>query len=311
LFVQKFGKVMKWVWNKKRTILQIALAFAFIGTLWIFSGLGYSYVNQFYQNSSSKFSHNLDKLPKSCSVHRTSDILKGFCLHNFVTTETISGSVNHAQTNMNVLSQAMSDVLSTNQMGLGEYSPESLTGLSINFNGKQQPVILSSNENIFQKEQMEPRVATTTILGLCIVLVASIVFKCFKNAYSDAVFMWLYVDAVLLLKPSIPPLKLQTERIYNITMIVEILIIFVQDSIEYIINGVQLLLLQLHCIQYIINKMRSAVFSGVIKRSLNSWVKMKTCVKGKQIQENKKSKRNIIQQKNRKQHIKRSTWKQY
>merc|ERR1712098_932588 len=46
---------------------------------------------------------------------------------------------------------------------------------------------------------------------------------------------------------------LQTERIYYITMLVLILILFVYDSIQYIINGVQLLQ---HCIQYVINKIR-------------------------------------------------------
>merc|ERR1712098_471527 len=315
------------------------------------------------------------------SVHKTSDILKEFCLQNSITTETISGSVNHAQTNMNGLSQAMSDVLSTNQMGLAKYLPESPTGLSKNCNGEQQQVVLSLNENIFQKEQMEPRVATTTILGLCITIVFFIVIRCgiyclFVLWYSALILTnatkmlfttiitqfvmclfvfftkssYVIIDAKTSLKQKEELLdeneieiqlkygkeiffdrklqaleeklkekqpkstrenliwkKLQTKRIYYITMLVLILIIVVLDSIQYIINKVQLL----HCIQYIINKMQSAVFSGVRKRSLKTWVKMKKWVKGKQIQTNKKSKRNIIQQKNRKQHIKRSTWKQY
>jgi hypothetical protein len=328
-FVQKLGKVMKRVWNKKRKILQIVLPLALIGILWMFFGLGYSYVNQFYQNSSSKFTHNLDQPPKSCGVHKTSDTLKGFCLPYSITTETISGSVNHAQTPINELSQAMPDVLSTRQMNLAK-----------NYNGEQQPVVLLSNQKVFQKDRRKPLVTRNILycivfIVLCYLYIAYSVARNFIIKFFNRMMrkqqkeklpdekekQTRLMNDVIWKRPldkelqelqdkqkELKDSKLQTKMIDYI-MIVVILIIFVQASIQYIINEIQLLLQD--CIQYILSGMRSAVFSGVRKTSLKTWVKMKTWVKGERIQENKKSKRNIIQQKNRKQHIKRSTWKQY
>merc|ERR1712098_1036597 len=83
--------------------------------------------------------------------------------------------------------------------------------------------------------------------------------------------------------------KLQTETnikeyVNNITrpvvMFAEILI-FVVGLIITMIALVLMFFVQLQCIQYIVHDMPSAVFSGVRKASLKTWVK------SKHIQENK------------------------